>query len=150
MPDNAQIAAQLRAIADQLEGKPAAVAETEPTLAANWVRVHPPYPRAEKFRDYPDPRFVSNAAGVPVTTILGYASSAQELWGCKHFDYRTQGGRLMQLGDAYNARLVANGQSAYPGILDELAFSADYTGYDATVDNRAWISGGKPEEETPL
>lgn len=152
------IADQLRAIADQLDG--AAVAEPakgEPAVPENWVRIRPPFPRNEKYRDYPDPRFVSNHAGVPVETITGYASSAQELWYSPHFNYKTQGGRLMMLGDRLNALLKQDGPAAYPRILDEMAFPVDYADPATYVPpaepgspDDPWISRPPPTTDVPI
>lgn len=117
----------------------------EPQIAENWVRVRPPYPKGVKYRDYPNPKFVSSATGAPVETILGYASSAQNLWNCPHFDYNSQGGRLIQLSAVHGARLQKEGTSAYPGILDEVAFPNDYS-EKVAVATGTWVSsgGGQP------
>lgn len=125
------IADQLRAIADQIDGnaaKPSSAepSASEPAIPENWVRIRPTYPRVVAYRDYPDPQFVSSYDGSPVTTITGYASSAQELWHSPHFDYKMQGGRLFDIGTAFNEMLKTDGPAAYPKILDRMAFPLDY------------------------
>ncbi len=136
------VAEQLRALADQLDAQ-SGVLTALPAVAPNWVRVTPPFPKGDKYRDYPDPQFVSNGQGDRVETITGYASAAQNLWHCPWFDTNRQGGRLNLLGDADNKLLKEQGLAAAPRILDQLAFPNDYV-EKVPADTGTWVSGGQP------
>ena len=151
---------QIRAILDQMDAQAGVLtaAPDEPALAAKWVRIRPPFPRGAKYRDYPDPRFVPNFEGKPIDTITGYASSIQgPAWNCNYFDYRSQGGVLMLMGDN---PFVRQGPSGYPQAIDQLAFPHDYRDPKIAVPevtpnsaNDPWISHPTPPSptgETPL
>lgn len=118
----------LREIAGRMDGSGSATEGVVigPGVAPGWVRMTPPIPHGAAYRDYPDPAKVMNYEDQPVTTITGYANMIQEKWNCPHYDYRTQGGRLFDLGSRFNAMIQTEGAAAFPRVLDEMAFPADY------------------------
>lgn len=144
--DQKEIAARISALESELSALKLARSSGDVSGVSapdGWVRVWSPYPRGAKSRDYPDPARIMNYEGKPVATITGYANQVQENWNCSHFDYRSQGGRLMQLGDRLDAVLAKEGSSAYPKVLDEMAFPDDYvdpaTAKPPSADDK-WVS----------
>ena len=118
------LAAQLRSIADQLDG--AAASAPPPATPPNMVAVRPTGPLgAGKVRFWPSPSVCLNYAGQPVETIGGYASQAQENWGCTHFDFRTQAGLIYLITDGQRAA-VKPGRDGFPELLDRLAYPRDW------------------------
>lgn len=118
------LSAQLRAIADQLDG--AAASAPPPATPPNMVAVRPTGPLGQgKTRLYPNPDAVMNYAGQPVETIGGYASQIQENWGSTHFDFRTQAG-LLYIIPTGTWQAVAPGRAGFPEVLDRMAYPRDW------------------------
>jgi hypothetical protein len=114
---------ELRAIADRMDAN---AALDNPVLPANWVRIHTPFPRGRPYRDYPDPQFVLGADGRRVDTLTAYATAAQDVWLCPHFDAKRDRELLTDVGNYNNSLIARDGIAAYPKILDRLSFPNDY------------------------
>lgn len=122
------LAAQLRAIADQLDG--AAASAPPPAAPPNMVIVRPTGPRGVgKTRMWPDPNAVLNYAGQPVETITGYASQINANWGSTHFDFASQAGLIYLITDGMR-QAVKPGRDGFPELLDRLAYPKDWQTQD--------------------
>lgn len=102
-------------------GDPIFVPSKPVDASARWIEVHPTGVKGQgKVRLYPNPTFVMNYENKPVETITGYASQTQEIWGCRHYDFRRLGNPM------YQTSFIPASPAQFPETLDRAAYAEDW------------------------